>query len=59
MAKAPPTGILLMMPAIFPQHCFIAKRVRIGSRIYFTGGPKRSTSSFQEAMIFAFVFRAL
>ena len=28
-------------------------------RNYFTTGPKRSTSSFHEVMIFAFVFRAL
>jgi len=42
----------------FLEHCFIAKRVLIGSS-YFTAGPKRSTSSFHEAMILAFVFRAL
>ena len=41
------------------EHCFIAKCVLIGSSNYFTAGPKRSTSSFHEAMILAFVFRAL
>ena len=45
--------------ADFLEHCFIVKRVLIGSNNYFTAGPKRSTSSFHEAMIFAFVFRAL
>jgi hypothetical protein len=43
----------------FREHCFIAKCVLIGSSNYFTAGPKRSTSSFHEAMILAFVFRAL
>src|SRR5271157_6427505 len=44
----------------FLEHCFIAKCVLIGSSNYFfTAGPKRSTSSFQSAMILAFVFRAL
>jgi hypothetical protein len=43
----------------FLEHCFIAKRVLIGSNNYFTAGPRRSTSSFHEAMILAFVFRAL
>ena len=43
----------------FLEHCFIAKCVLIGSSNYFTAGPKRSTSSFHEAMILAFVFRAL
>jgi hypothetical protein len=33
--------------------------VLIGSSNYFTPGPKRSTSSFHEAMILAFVFMAL
>ena len=33
--------------------------VLIGSSNYFTAGPKRSTSSFHEAMILALVFRAL
>ena len=45
--------------ADFLEHCFIAKGVLIGSSNYFTAGPKRSTSSFHEAMILAFVFRAL
>jgi hypothetical protein len=43
----------------FLEHCFIAKGVVIGSSNYFTAGPKRSTSSFHEAMILALVFRAL
>jgi hypothetical protein len=43
----------------FLEHCFIAKGVLIGSSNYFTAGPKRSTSSFHEAMILALVFRAL
>src|SRR5271169_2273037 len=44
----------------FLEHCFIAKCVLFGSSNYFfTAGPKRSTSSFQSAMILAFVFRAL
>jgi hypothetical protein len=44
----------------FLEHCFIAKCVLIGSSNYFfNAGPKRSTSSFQSAMILAFVFRAL
>ena len=44
----------------FLEHCFIAKCVLIGSSNYFfTAGPKRSTSSFQSAMILAFVFRTL
>jgi hypothetical protein len=43
----------------FLEHCFIAKCVLIGSSNYFATGPKRSTSSFHEAMILAFVFRAL
>ena len=43
----------------FLEHCFIAKRVLIGSSNYFTAGPKRSASSFHEAMILALVFRAL
>ena len=42
----------------FFEHCFIAKCVLIGSSNYFAG-PKRSTSSFHEAMILALVFRAL
>src|SRR5271165_3783543 len=45
--------------ADFLEHCFIAKCILIGSSNYFTAGPKRSTSSFHEAMILAFVFRAL
>jgi len=43
----------------FLEHCFIAKCVLIGLSNYFTAGPKLSTSSFHEAMILAFVFRAL
>ena len=44
----------------FLEHCFIAKCVLIGSSNYFfTAGPKRSMSSFQSAMILAFVFRTL
>src|SRR5271166_1797674 len=43
----------------FLEHCFIAECVLIGSSNYFTAGPKRSASSFHEAMILAFVFRAL
>ena len=43
----------------FLEHCFIAKSVLIGSSNYFAAGPKRSASSFHEAMILAFVFRAL
>ena len=43
----------------FLEHWYTAKRVLIGSSNYFTAGPKRSTSSFHEAMILAFVFRAL
>ena len=44
----------------FLEHCFIAKGVLIDSSNYFfTAGPKRSTSSFQSAMILALVFRAL
>jgi hypothetical protein len=43
----------------FLEHCFIAHFSLIGSSIYFTAGPKRSTSSFHEAMNLAFVFRAL
>ena len=41
------------------KYCFIAECVLIGSSNYFTAGPKRSASSFHEAMILAFVFRAL
>ena len=37
----------------------IAKCVLIGSSNYFTAGPKRSASSCHEAMILAFVLRAL
>jgi hypothetical protein len=44
----------------FFEHCFIAKCVLIGSSNYFfTAGPNRSASSCHEAMILAFVFRAL
>ena len=43
----------------FLYHCFIAECVLFGSNNYFTAGQKRSTSSFHEAMILAFVFRAL
>src|SRR5271166_2613004 len=43
----------------FLEHCSIAKCVLIGSSNYFAAGPKRSASSFHEAMILAFVFRAL
>jgi hypothetical protein len=43
----------------FLEHCFIAKGVLIGSSNYFTAGPKRSASSCHEAMILAFVLRAL
>ena len=44
----------------FLEYWLIAKCVLIGSSNYFfTAGPKRSTSSFHEAMILAFVFRAL
>ena len=43
----------------FLEHCFIAKCVLIGSSNYFTAGPRRSRSSFHEAMILAFVFMAL
>ena len=43
----------------FLEHCFIAKGVLIDSSNHFTAGPKRSTSSFHEAMILALVFRAL
>ena len=43
----------------FLRRCLIAKRVLIGSNNYFAAGPKRSTSSFHEAMILAFVFRVL
>ena len=38
---------------------FVAKCVLIGSIHYFTPAPKRFASSFHEAMILAFVFRAL
>jgi hypothetical protein len=41
------------------KHCFIAECVLTVSRSYFLAGAKRSTSSFQSAMILAFVFRAL
>src|SRR5208337_4666690 len=44
---------------VFLEHGVIAKCVLIGAANYFTAGPKRSTSSFHEAMILAFVFRAL
>src|SRR5208282_1065759 len=43
----------------FLEHCFIGNSVVIGSSNYFTAGPKRSTSSFHEVMILAFVFRTL
>jgi len=62
-AKAPqklPNGVLTLAGELdFLEHCFIAKGLLIGSSSYFTGGPKRSTSSFHEAMILAFVLRAL
>ena len=56
---------------MFPQEQFFAhevisssgalspKRVLIGSSNYFAAGPNRSTISFHEATILAFVFRAL
>ena len=43
----------------FLEHCLIAKCILIGLSNYFTAGAKRSASSFHEAIIFAFVFRAL
>jgi hypothetical protein len=43
----------------FLEHCFIAKCALIGSSNYFLAGAKRSASSCHEAMILAFVLRAL
>ena len=43
----------------FLEHCFIAKCALIGSSNYFTAGANRSASSCHEAMILAFVLRAL
>ena len=43
----------------FLELCFIAKCLLIGLSNHFAAGPKRSTSSFQSAMILAFVSRAL
>jgi hypothetical protein len=55
------SGVKVADEVDFLEHCFIAKCVLIGSSNYFffTAGPKLSTSSFHEAMILAFVFRAL
>ena len=47
------------LPVMGAIGAFALECVLIGSSNYFTAGPKRSTRSFHEAMILAFVFRAL
>ena len=58
--QKPPNGVLALLARwVFLSIAVIAKRVLFDSNNYFTAGPKRSTSSFHEAMILALVFRAL
>jgi hypothetical protein len=42
------------------EHDFLARSVLLIQTVYFfTAGPKRSTSSFHDSMILAFVLRAV
>ena len=61
-AKAPqklPNGVLTLPARWISLSIALSPSVFLSAQNYFTAGPKRSTSSFHEAMILAFVFRAL